>query len=262
MMFSLRHVFGSVLAASLAGVPLAAQATAAGTQRWADSLHTLIAQGTLGAPGALDQAIAIADRVLTVAPGDGVILHYKGYALYRRATALLAAQAAEAEVKAVLEEADQVLEASTRTLRWPETPALRASVTGQLIAVGGMLAGMRLGSKADALMESAVALGPDNPRVLMLRGVSFFFKPRMFGGGSDKALQDLQRAADLFAKDRPVSPAPSWGHAEVYAWLGQVYAGEKRTDDARSAYKRALEIEPEFGWVKHVLLPSLDKSAR
>jgi tetratricopeptide (TPR) repeat protein len=30
-------------------------------------------------------------------------------------------------------------------------------------------------------------------------------------------------------------------------------------EEARAAFERALEINPEFGWVKHTLLPSLEE---
>lgn len=125
-----------------------------------------------------------------------------------------------------------------------------------------MLAGMRLGPKADALMDEAVELGPSNPRVFMLRGVGSIYKPKMFGGGTDKAVADLLKAAALYPTETPASPAPRWGHAEVYAWLGQAYVADKKYTEARHAYQKALQIAPEFGWVKNVLLPELEKKAR
>jgi Flp pilus assembly protein TadD len=32
-----------------------------------------------------------------------------------------------------------------------------------------------------------------------------------------------------------------------------------RREDARAEYQRALELEPENGWVRHVLIPELDQ---
>ena len=34
---------------------------------------------------------------------------------------------------------------------------------------------------------------------------------------------------------------------------------ESALEEARTAFERALEINPEFGWVKHTLLPSLEE---
>jgi Flp pilus assembly protein TadD len=135
-------------------------------------------------------------------------------------------------------------------------------VVGQLIGVSGIFAVTRLGPRTNRLMDEAVALGPDNPRVWMLKGISSIHKPRMFGGGLDNAERDLKKAIGLFPADSARAPKPSWGHAEAWAWLGRVYADLKRVDDARAAYTRALEIEPGFDWVRHHLLPALDPSSR
>ncbi|MBL8981435.1 MAG: tetratricopeptide repeat protein [Gemmatimonadetes bacterium] len=250
-----------LLTTALATVPLRAQAP--GTTRWADSLAVLIeAAVERGDPAAFGPAIALADRVLTVTPADGAILHYKGYALYRQATLLINAANRPDDAGKVLEEAADLFTRSAAILPWPETPALHASVLGQQIALGGVIAGMRLGGRADDLFAQAIRLGPDNPRVLMLRGISALFKPRMFGGGSDKARADFQRAVDLFPKQAPAPGAPRWGHAEAWAWLGQAHAAEKDPAAARVAYARAMELHPDYAWVRDQLLPALDKVKR
>lgn len=250
-----------LLVSALTAATLGAQTatTPVGTVKWADSVSRLIALDEVRLAGDLDQAIALAERVLSVTPNDGVMLHYKGFALYRKSSRLMGAGGKEDEIKALLEEADAALEKSASLVKWPETPALRSAVIGQIIGIGGMMAGMRLGSKAEGLMDDAVAMGPNNPRVFMLRGVSAMYKPKMFGGGMDKAEKDLTRALELFASDRPTSPQPTWGHAETYAWLGKVHAAEKRIPEARAAYAKALELNPQYAWVKQVLIPTLEK---
>jgi tetratricopeptide (TPR) repeat protein len=197
--------------------------------------------------------------VLTVTPGDPVLLHYKGYALYRQSN-LMTGRAKEDEVKLVLDEASKALEESAAKLAWPETYALQSSVLGQMIGLSpGPITAMRLGPKSDQAMDRAVALGPTNPRVWLLRGIGSMFKPGFFGGGLDKAEKDIKKAIALFPNDKPAPSAPGWGHAEAWAWLGQVYAKQDRVDDARAAYRKALEIEPGFGWVTNTLLPELDR---
>jgi Flp pilus assembly protein TadD len=249
------------LVAFIVTVPAALSAQpAAGTRKWVDSALILIDGGTAqGTAEALDPAIALIDRVLTIVPKDGMLLHYKGYALYRRSN-LMQANAKPDEIKRVLEEAETALEESGKTLNWPETFALRGSVLGQMIAVNpGPINAMRYGPRADAASDRAVELGPNNPRVFLLRGIGNIFKPALFGGGADNAERDIKKAIDLFATDKPQPPMPSWGHAEAYAWLGQVHVKQEKFDAARAAYVKALEIEPENAWVKHVLLPALDR---
>lgn len=210
----------------------------------------------------MDEAIALTDRVLAVTPKDGVMLHYKGYALYRKGNLMMGAKAKESDLKPVLEEARAVLEESAAVLKWAETSALQASVLGQLIGIGGMLSGMRLGPRADDLFDEAMEIDNANPRVYMLRGISAIYKPKMFGGGSDKAERDLRKALELFPNNHPTAPAPSWGHAEAWSWLGQVLAKEKQVDEARKAYQEALALEPNNAWVSRVLLPALDSIKR
>ena len=229
----------------------------------ADSVAALVERGMTGAqPDGIDRAIALADQVLEGAPRDPVMLHFKGYAFYRRGNMLLTTGGHDAEAKRALQVADSLLTLSARTLRWPETLALRAAVTGQMIGLSGMLSAVRLGPRANGLMDQAIDLAPENPRVLMLRGVSAFYKPSFLGGGNDKAERDLLHAIDRFASDHPAAPLPAWGHAEAYAWLGQVYAKAGRTADARAAYHKALELAPTFTWVTQLLLPALDRERR
>jgi tetratricopeptide (TPR) repeat protein len=99
---------------------------------------------------------------------------------------------------------------------------------------------------------------PKNPRVWLISGMSSMFTPKMFGGGSDKAEKDFKKAVELFASDNPMPPAPSWGRADVYIWLGQALQKEQKKEEARAAYQKALELQPGNQWVTRVLLPSLD----
>ena len=63
----------------------------------------------------------------------------------------------------------------------------------------------------------------------------------------------------LFETDKPEAPAPAWGREEAWIWLGQLFEEQKKWDDAKQAYQKALEIQPNNAWVKATLLPELDK---
>ena len=83
----------------------------------------------------------------------------------------------------------------------------------------------------------------------------------MFGGSKEKGLQGFQRAAELFAQEEPTDPIhPVWGHSRTYAWLGIAYQNQGELESARAAFEKALEIDPDFGWVKNWLLPELEKA--
>jgi tetratricopeptide (TPR) repeat protein len=229
----------------------------------ADSARLLTESGFLNNRIAtLDSSIALLDHARSVSADDGIALYERGYALYRRANLLSLSQRRD-DAKRALDAADKALEESARVLPWAETLALRAAVVGQKIGFSSNpLTAMRLGPRSNNLMDKAIAIAPNNPRVILIRGIGSLYKPRLLGGGADKAEKDLLRATVLFSNDHPAAPLPSWGHAESFAFLGLVYAQTDRVTEARAAYARALEISPGFDWVQRVLLPSLDQKRR
>lgn len=225
--------------------------------RLLDSSSVLLAKAVPAGdvPGIRDAA-ALLERGLTVRPDDPWLLHYLGYALYREAT--LAIGRDRKGAGDLLARADSLLERSSRFGRIPENHALRASVIGMMIG-SNPLKGMILGPRSNDQMELALQLGPDNPRVWMLRGIGAINTPAMFGGGAEKAEQYLKSAIALFATELPTAPAPMWGRHEAHVWLGQVYAKQERKDLARLEYEKALALEPGDRWTRMSLLPALDK---
>jgi tetratricopeptide (TPR) repeat protein len=234
--------------------------TLTGRDKWADSARIEIETATaLGDLNRMREAGALLERALTALPDDPLLLHYLGYARYREATLMQGMKRDDKEYRPLLEAADSLLERSASKLQLAESYAVRSSVIGQLIG-SNPLRGMTLGPKSSNAMDRAIELGPNNPRVWLLRGIGAMFTPSMFGGGLDKAEEYLGKALALFPNDKPAPPMPAWGHAEVYIWLGQVHKRRERIDEARQAYNRALELQPDNGWVKHVLLPGLDRA--
>ena len=249
----------TVFMAAVAASPSPAQLSP--RDRWADTARvTIEAAYNRGDVAQVRDARALVERALTAFAGDPLLQHYYAYALYREATLLMGKRHDEKEYRPLLKQADSILEQSAAKLALPETYALRSSVLGQLIS--NPLQGMTLGPRSGSAMDRAIELGPRNPRVWMLRGVGAMFTPVLFGGGVEKAEEYLRKAIAFFADDRPAAPLPAWGHAEAYAWLGQVLHKQKRIGDARAAYAKSLELQPDNDWVKHVLLPALDRGQR
>lgn len=245
-----------VLALGIAGTAFGQAPALTGAAKWADSAAREIdAAAAAGDMTRLRNAKTLLDRALVAFPNDALLLHYKGYELHREAS-LQDALGHRAEVEPLLAEARTVLEQSLATKPIAETHALLSSVIGRSIGFHPMKA-MLLGPESGSQMTAAVALAPDNPRVWLLRGIGAMFTPSQFGGGVANAEKHLKKAAELFETDHPVPPAPSWGRAEVYAWLGQAYQKQTKPADAVTAYNKALEIDPEFNWVRYVLLPSV-----
>lgn len=152
------------------------------------------------------------------------------------------------------------LEAATeRDEAFAEGWLMLSAVYGQKMTVRPLQA-VSLARKFNRAMSRARELAPDSPRVVLLRAITDYNLPRIVGGNKDRALEDLLRAARLFKDEAVEDPVlPSWGHEDTYARLGIVYMDRGDLDEARTAFERAIEINPEFGWVKHALLPSLEE---
>jgi tetratricopeptide (TPR) repeat protein len=254
----LRFFAGAVFAIT----PLALTAQApSGATRWADSVRITLDRA-VGRGNATEIAAArgIAERALLAFPDDAMLLHLQGTALWREAQLVRARNTRESasSADAMLERAIGILQRSDAARPMAETKVVIASAYGTL-AGGGMRAAMRNGPRANAAEDEAKEMAPNNPRVLLVSGISAFYKPAAFGGGKDKARAAITRAIAAFPNDRPAAPMPAWGHAEAYAWLGQIEADAGNTAAARRAYQRALELEPEYNWVRLVLLPALDR---
>lgn len=186
-------------------------------------------------------------------------LYYLGYSNYRLNVAF--SDFKEDQKEAYLDEAVEWLEKATEEDKsFAEAYALLASCYGK--KASGIFSGMKYGPKSDAAMTKALELSPENPRVLMLDAIGKLYKPSMFGGSTEGAIEGFTKAADAFKNWQPPNiMAPTWGHAEAYAWLGQALAKQEKYKQAEQAYQKALDIQPGYPWVKKSLLPELEKSS-
>ena len=142
-----------------------------------------------------------------------------------------------------------------------EAWALLNSVYGRQISLSPMK-GMLLGRRSQRALDKAQELAPDNPRVVLTAAMSDFNTPGMWGGDKERAMEGFRRAAALFAVEEPADPLhPVWGHREVYAWIGLAHLDRDERDEAKAAFEKALEIDPDFGWVRYVLLPGVEQAA-
>jgi len=233
--------------AVLAGACTRANAQGNAPAKWADTISAEIEKAQIaGDDTKLAAAVALAGRVATAYPTDGLMLHYQGYAIYRQG---ILKMGRGGDASAALEQARDILERSLKTRPLPETHVLLSSIDGQLIAKSPNRA-MELGMASQASQTAALSLGPNNPRVWLLRGQGAIFTPPEYGGGLSAAEGQLKHAIELFAKDAPKRGEPSWGRAEAYAWLGQVYEKQGDKTKAASFYKQALDIAPNYGYAR------------
>lgn len=237
-----------------AGAMLATVCLTSGAQnapaKWPDTLSKEIDRAYVGGDMAkIHAASAFAERVATAFPNDGLILHYEAFALYREGSATAGRGGNPGQL---LNRAGDLLERSTKIRPMAETYALISSVDGLLIAQDQSRA-MELGIASGQALGQAMGMGPNNPRVWLIRGLGSMYTPPEYGGGLKQAEQQIRKAIELFKTDSPKPGEPSWGKAEAHIWLGQVYEQMHEKEKANAEYKAALEIEPGFAWAKDLL---------
>lgn len=234
------------------------------TAQPADSLllqgKKLLQQGAdAGSAAELQQARAVFERTAADAEAAPLAHYYAALADYR----LLYVPERPAEKLDLINDAIAHLEkAVAADKRFADAYALLSSMYGQK-AGEQWYKGMFLGPKADKAMARAKELAPENPRVRLLDAIGLYNKPGMFGGDKKKALDGFREAVRLFEKEDVAEPLrPQWGHEEAYAWIGIAHMQAGRQAEAREAFEKALQINPDYGWVESALLPQLAEASQ
>lgn len=186
--------------------------------------------------------------------------YYIGYAAYRLNTQF--SDISEDQKEQYLNEAEKQFQKSVKIdPSFADAYAMLGSVYGMKAA--GFFSGMKYGPKANNATEKALKTGPKNPRVHMVNAIGLMNKPSMFGGSTEGAIKEFKKAAELFKSFEPATKLmPDWGRAENYAWLGQAYEQNEQYSEAKKAYKQALEVNPNYQWVKYVLMPQLEEKKK
>lgn len=210
-----------------------------------------------------DKLIELESRLASMTDGEKsqvqkYAYYYRGYIYYRLQSSF--PNIGEEQKDKYLDRAITMFEeAVAMDPNFAEGQAMLGSCYG-IKAGSGFIAGMKYGSKSSAAIEKSLELAPENPRVVLLDAIGTMFKPAIFGGSTEEAIEGFQQAIELYKKwEAPNELAPRWGDAEVYAWLGQGYAQAEQYDKAKEAYQQALEVKPGYPWVKDELMVDLRK---
>ena len=71
-------------------------------------------------------------------------------------------------------------------------------------------------------LEHAKKVNPDNPRIYYLQGIPLFNRPKLYGGGKDKAKPYFEKANELFAKQPAADiTKPYWGQKDNASYLAK-----------------------------------------
>lgn len=146
----------------------------------------------------------------------------------------------------------------------PRDPEAHAALANALVTV--MILDRSKFQQAYAEMQiaraSALNLGAQNPRVLMMNAGVLFNDPAVTDGqarGLARWLEAMRRFEAEAQEARPDALAPRWGQALAHGWLAGLYLrmAPPRTAEARRAAEAALSMRPDFWWVKTQIVPKL-----
>ena len=104
--------------------------------------------------------------------------------------------------------------------------------------------------KADQAIRFALSLNNTNPRAYLVKGISAYNTPAMFGGSKARALDTLNRSIELFSQDASTT---AWGNAEAYVWRGLTHLTTNNKVQALADFQSALAIAPNYGWAKMLI---------
>ncbi|MCK4329337.1 tetratricopeptide repeat protein [candidate division WOR-3 bacterium] len=205
------------------------------------------------------QGRALFERILSQDEENYLYNYYLGYADYR----LTYFYEEKERISQYLEDG---IEHLTRSIElkddFSESHALLGSLYGSKISIKPLL-GMTLGPKSGQEIARAIELNPENPRAYLLDGISKLHTPAIWGGGVDRAIKSLLKAISLFDSiPAPDSLMPDWGHDEAYVWLGNCHMEKEDYKSAKEQFEKALEINPDNGWVKNELLKVVEEKLK
>ncbi len=143
--------------------------------------------------------------------------------------------------------------------QWGDPQALLSAVYGLKMGYSP-LQGMFLGSKSNSLTEKAKKLSPSSPLVWKVYANAKFFTPEMWGGDIEMAIDGYEKCIQRY-ESKPEQLKHNWMYLDALAFQGQAYLKNGDTGKAIQSYEKALKAEPDFGWIKEVLLPKAKAQA-
>ncbi len=115
---------------------------------------------------------------------------------------------------AYIDEAEGFRDEAVRLLgkNTDETYVLSAMIANARLGVDGRARWQKYGKIFEENLDKAKELNADNPRMYILKGISKFYMPKMFGGGAKAASPYFEKAQGLLDKEsKDDINKPYWG---------------------------------------------------
>ena len=217
-------------------------------------IFTLLFSGSVLADQANVNAIEQAAMALDHSELTQLVNQTSGYDQALANYRLAIAQNLKANTDAANDALDLAIE-QLQTLTGEQTDnaenwALLAQAYGYKVSLAPMK-GAYYGAKAANALSKAFNLEPSNPRVHLVKAISEYNTPALFGGSKKAAKKSLDKAISLFENDSATDT--KWGYAEAYVWRGLTHIELDNSEQALSDWQQALVIEPNYGWPQFLI---------
>jgi tetratricopeptide (TPR) repeat protein len=116
------------------------------------------------------------------------------------------------------------------------------TLCGQVIPANPIMGALAFGKRAKDALDKAIEMDPKSARAFVAHGVGYYYLPGNFGGGPDNAIKDFKQAIALDPKS-----------ADAYLWMGIALKKQRRNAEARDAFAKSLQLDPDRVWTKDQL---------
>jgi tetratricopeptide (TPR) repeat protein len=139
--------------------------------------------------------------------------------------------------------------------------AYRSAFYGYKIGLSPLKAPF-IGPKSVSQAESSIKMDPQNPLGYIQFGNAQFYMPAVFGGSKTEAIKYFQKAEQLMENNPDDWVNENWNYLSLLTLIGQSYEAMQDYKKAETYYRKALNKEPGFSWVKKELLPKIEKTLK
>jgi tetratricopeptide (TPR) repeat protein len=116
------------------------------------------------------------------------------------------------------------------------------TLCGQVIPANPIMGALAYGKRAKEALDQAIQMDPKSAKARVAHGVGFYYLPASFGGGPENAMKDYKEAIALDPKS-----------AEAYLWMGIALSKQHQYAQAREAFTKSLQLDPDRVWTKQQL---------
>ncbi len=148
---------------------------------------------------------------------------------------------------------DQIIEMNPDN---PEAYAYKGAFLGFRISTDHSIA-MILGPTSVYYIRKAYRLHPENLQAMIDMANFYFYAPGFFGGDVEKAIPLYAKAAALMESSG--LSKENWRYFNLMILLAKANDKAGKCIEAERVYLKLLTVEPDFGWVKNMLLPDLKR---